>query len=265
MKYLFWNTNNVVHIDTVLIELIETYTPNIFALAEYNNDGVALSKKLQAKGLLYEEVPQVSCRVRIFTNIKINFVDHGHDNKYFTIKFFPYNKIEKHIIAFVHFPSKLRPVQRKNDAIIREMMTAIKESSENISCKKVIIMGDFNMNPFEESMVSADALHAVSTRKIARKGSRKIDDITYDYMYNPMWNFIGDLNSMSGTYYYASSDFTCFYWNTFDQFLISPDLIDDLELKNIKIINSVNTTSLCSKTKPKISDHLPIYFELGGK
>lgn len=265
MKYLFWNTNKIVDIDKVLVELIESHTPHIFALAEYINDGDSLLKKLLAKGLLYYEVPQIACRVRIFTCFNIKYVEHGHDNKYFTIKLFPYNKTENHIISFVHFPSKMRPVQRKNDVIIREMMSAIKSSMALVSNKKIIIMGDFNMNPFEESMVSADSLHAVSTRSIASKVNRKIDNVTYDYMYNPMWNFVGDSNPTFGTYYYASSDFTCYYWNTFDQFLISPELIDDLKMDQIKVISSVNTTSLCSKTKPNISDHLPIYFELGGK
>ena len=51
----------------------------------------------------------------------------------------------------------------------------------------------------------------------------------------------------------------------FDQIIVSSELINDVNVENIRIIDSVGTCMLGEKGKPKISDHYPLYCELGGK
>ncbi len=76
---------------------------------------------------------------------------------------------------------------------------------------------------------------------------------------------LGDLNDINGTYYYDKTMDHSRYWNTFDQFVVSPALIKDIE--EIRILKNVGSVSLANKNRipdSKISDHYPLYFKLGG-
>ena len=67
------------------------------------------------------------------------------------------------------------------------------------------------------------------------------------------------------TYYYDKTMDHSRYWNTFDQFVVSPALIKDIE--EIRILKNVGSVSLANKNRipdSKISDHYPLYFKLGG-
>ena len=77
--------------------------------------------------------------------------------------------------------------------------------------------------------------------------------------YNPMWNLLGDFQYPPGTYYYKSSQEKTEFWNIFDQVMIRPQLRNRFVDTSLKIITETETTSLVDK---KISDHLPIVFEV---
>ena len=81
-----------------------------------------------------------------------------------------------------------------------------------------------------------------------------------------MWNFLGDNNDVNGTFYYDKTSDHSRYWNTFDQFVVSPKLMEDI--KEIKVVKSVGNINLADKNgipNRNISDHYPLYFRLGGK
>lgn len=85
-------------------------------------------------------------------------------------------------------------------------------------------------------------------------------------IYNPMWHLMGNYSSLcKGTYYYSTAT-KSFNWYTYDQVLIRPDLIDKFNIENLKILDSINETSLLNKSnvpnKKNISDHLPIKFKI---
>ncbi|MSU02140.1 endonuclease/exonuclease/phosphatase family protein [Tissierella pigra] len=129
-----------------------------------------------------------------------------------------------------------------------------------------LVMGDFNINPFEDSMVNADTLHALSSKNIAKKIRRIVYEESYDMFYNPMWNKLGDENG-DGTYYYNSSQITNYYWNILDQFIVRPEIADIVNVNDIKIITQVGKYILKKDSgipDKGISDHFPLYFKLGG-
>ena len=86
----------------------------------------------------------------------------------------------------------------------------------------------------------------------------------YDYFYNPMWNFLGDKNSVPGTYYYAKSIHYNEPWNTFDQVLIRPQLLDNFVYSDLKILTRIKNKELYNHKTNKlfISDHLPILINI---
>jgi len=57
---------------------------------------------------------------------------------------------------------------------------------------RTFLAGDFNMDPYDDGMLGAGALHGMMTRRTALLGSRIVDGGRYHMFYNPMWGFMGD-------------------------------------------------------------------------
>lgn len=270
MRYLFWNTNGK-DVDKVICLLIKEYKPTILALAEYENDIDNLVREIETYvGISYMQLQKFACRVCILVNEKLSdSIEHCMDHTNYTIKIIPYNSYnDSHIVVFVHLPSKMNDNKEKNRHILEQITCKVNElNPENM--RKVIILGDFNLNPYEEAMTYLTGCNAVSCRDVAMKIKRKDKSETdkyYYYYYNPMWNFLGDKDGINGTYYYSKTSDHSRYWNTFDQFVVSPALIKDID--EVKIVKHVGEISLESKggiPDLRISDHYPLYFKLGGR
>lgn len=270
MRYLFWNTHNK-NVDSIVCELAKKYTPTILALAEYkgNTDQLVLNIQKQSN-IQYKVVQPFACKIQILINAKLgDKVEHCQDHKNYTIKMLPYNSYkDEHIVAFVHLPSKMNDTREKNRFLLEKITSQINELSIEKD-RKVLIFGDFNLNPYEDAMTQLTGCNAVSSRDVAWKIGRKHwveKDKQFLYYYNPMWNYLGDFNKVCGTYYYDKTTDHSRYWNTFDQFIVSPQLIRDIE--EIEIITNVGNINLTDKNgvpNTKISDHYPLYFKLGGK
>lgn len=266
MRYLFWNTRNE-DVDYYILKMIKEYTPTIIALAEYNKDTENLIKSVKSElDIDYAEIVQLACTIKVLIKRKlVKYVKPYNDSTNYSINIIPYNSyVNNHIVTFVHLPSKMYPNEEKNRYLLGEITSKIDELDSSKS-RKVLIFGDFNSNPYEKPMTCLTGCNAVSSRDVARKISRieKSENKSFYYYYNPMWNFLGDSCDPYGTYYYYRSDFDSIYWNTFDQFVVSPELISDIE--EIKIIKTIGRESLCRKNGvPNVSDHFPLYFKLGG-
>ncbi|MCK4823091.1 hypothetical protein KA005_45445 [bacterium] len=126
-----------------------------------------------------------------------------------------------------------------------------------------IIIGDFNMNPFEKGMVAASAIHSIPCSLTAKERKRVIKGREYSMFYNPMWNLFGDNDNKPGTYYYKKASHLVYFWNIFDQVIIRPELIDKFNSKSLEIISKAGEISLVDENhRPCLSDHLPIFFSL---
>lgn len=77
---------------------------------------------------------------------------------------------------------------------------------------------------------------------------------------------VGDFKEPAGKYYYPKGGLRTDYWNIFDQVVLRPTLVDKLNKNTINIIHKINDQPLIKDVKPidTISDHLRIFFELGG-
>jgi hypothetical protein len=130
-----------------------------------------------------------------------------------------------------------------------------------------VLVGDLNMSPFENGVVSAAGLHGVMSRQVARKGSRIVQSREYPFLYNPMWNLMGDEPpGPPGTYYYPEGGHRAFFWHMFDQVLIRPGLLDRFDAQRLRVLESVDHTPLLNAAGlpdgDRASDHLPLLFQL---
>ena len=82
------------------------------------------------------------------------------------------------------------------------------------------------------------------SQQVARKQERTVQETSYPFFYNPMWNLFGDYSpGPPGTYYYSDSTHKVFFWNMFDQVLIRPDLLDRFDMNGLKIIEKTSSIS----------------------
>jgi hypothetical protein len=128
-------------------------------------------------------------------------------------------------------------------------------------------VGDLNMNPFETGVVGANGLHAVMSRSLARRTARTVNGISYPFFYNPMWSRMGDSSAgPCGTFYYERSEQVVYFWNTFDQVLLRPELLDRFDIEHLVVPTTAGGTPLVTSDgrpdKKSASDHLPLVFEL---
>jgi endonuclease/exonuclease/phosphatase family metal-dependent hydrolase len=144
----------------------------------------------------------------------------------------------------------------------------IRHAEHKVGHARTVVIGDFNMNPFEAGVVGSEGLHAVMDRRIAATSSRKVQGETRDYFYNPMWANFGDAGSTPpGTYFYdASGREVNYFWNMFDQILVRPALLPCLSTDSVSVVTEIEGDSLLDERgRPDReigSDHLPVVLRL---
>lgn len=198
------------------------------------------------------------------------------------------------VLSVVHFYSKLEGgyAQKVNQVFTYTIRSILKEyKSLNIDRGKVMIMGDFNLNPYEELMyhngkIEGDHLLTFPSRKSFYHLSNRHDH----FFYNPMWLVMGDQRVVSVPDYHPSrfrSNYTYLVvekskfellkvinyeknYNVLDGVLLAKDLtpyfedkiwIKDSFLEHSGSISLLNNDGL-TLNKDLYSDHLPIIFEL---
>lgn len=262
MKYLFWNINKK-DLSIPITKLLSEYQCDFVAFSEMDIDSDLLLRSLTSLNLSYYPITVMCDRIKIFTRFSPEWIRPLHDSSYYTILKVRHESLGYHIVAVVHFPSKLYADEYDHMSQARTLKSEIEalEQAENIV--QTVIFGDFNMNPFEEGMVNADTLFTVPCRNVASIRSRKIKGQDYSMFYNPMWSMFGDQHAPPGTYFYSQASIKSYYWHLFDQVIIRPSLTDSFPLDKLKIIYSVKGLSLTNdKGYPDASDHLPLYFEI---
>jgi len=174
---------------------------------------------------------------------------------------------QKVYFVLVHLSSKLYYEGSDQDAMVPEIKKFIDTIETTNNSSNTIVLGDFNMDPFQNGMIQATGFHSTFDKRTARQGKRTIQGKEYKYFYNPMWSFYGELGKgdVHGSYYNAISKPICYFWNIFDQILLRPELLEFFDEDSLKILTSIDGTDLLNKhsrVNNEISDHLPVEFEL---
>ena len=254
MNISFWNTHKNKEINNFLIDMIIEKNIDIMLLSEYSDNVNYLINELYVMGKYYDEISPIACKkIKILYN-KDLFIDINDDcSNYVSIRILK-DCFDFELFA-VHFPSKLYTSEDNRQLVARTLKNDIEKYN------KVLVVGDFNSNPFDKTMSALSCLLALPTKEYKK---RKIQGIERKILYNPMWKFFGDFESIPGTYFYNSSDDINYYWNIFDQVLISQELVDAFNSEKLEIIKEINKKDLIEENKinDKISDHLPILFSL---
>jgi Endonuclease/Exonuclease/phosphatase family len=268
-RFLFWNIN-CKPLAPVIADLAQEQHADIVALVECNIEPHVLLTALNSvEGSDFHLAPGLSEGIRIFTRFSRSFLTrifNGESERLIIRRLSLPARLEV-LLCVAHLPSKLYWSSDDQLHECIEIARKITEAEDKAGHQRTVLVGDFNMNPFETGLVTAGELHAVMSREVASGRSRTVQGREYRYFYNPMWNKFGDANgNTAGSYFYRAPKPISYFWNVFDQVLIRPELAEKFDPKRLQILKSVGEESLVrGNGRPdstRFSDHLPIVFEL---
>lgn len=260
MRVLFWNTHQNENINTVLSELIIENDASVVILAEYTAKMDDLIALLASNGIIMEQYD--SCCERIKLLGSLDCVELRLDDSHYTIQLIN----GKDILCCVHLNSKLHAGHEGyREVLIDRIVRDIQKIEQEVGTENSIVVGDFNINPYEASCIDARYFHGIPVCIEAERKSRTVAGNEYFMFYNPMWNLLGDFQKPYGTYYYNEGGTQNTYWNIFDQVIFRPALKERFLKDSLKILTETKTKYLLDSNghpDKSISDHLPIIFEI---
>lgn len=261
MKVLFWNTYKNTNINETISELTAENNASIIVLAEYiaSVDDL-LSSLLLQYGIKMQRYG--SCCERITIIGSVSDVEVRFDSDHTTIQIIN----GKDILCCVHLNSKIfSDHEAQREILIDQLMQELCAIEKELGSENTMIVGDFNINPYDPSCIDARYLHSLPIYEETKRRTRTVAGNEYSMFYNPMWRFLGDENEPYGTYYCNNSGSVNTYWILYDQVIIRPALRKRFVDDSLRIITETQSKYLLDSNghpDKTISDHLPIMFEI---
>lgn len=258
MNIIYWNTNKTETLDRV-IDIIDTKNPDIVFLSEINKKIIEGEyERLKNCGYEYFENPGCN-RVAIIKKHTFK-VELKQQSNYFTVI---HEVISETYIVSIHLPSQMFQHMKALKEFIREFRQTLDIEVGSSLEKKIIVIGDFNINPHEEGMIDFDgflATNSTSSRDTITHLQKK--RTTY---YNPTW-LLYSRKQFPGTKSFqrpSGSSYDVIEHHYLDQVVISKKLLKCILEDHIEIIEQTNNFSFFDKEKNLIlgSDHLPLLYQ----
>ena len=270
ISFLFWNLDNNDLRESVS-NLVYLYQPTVIILAENIIEpgnllnSINLRNKISSYTYNYLNESQ-SAGIDIFPGFSSKYIKPIYEEERISICKINLIGLDELLLISLHLPSKLYKEPEHQRFISDDVNKTIRQIEKEQGHNRTIVIGDFNMDPFEPGLVNAKGFHAVRSKFVAEKIERTISNNEYPMFYNPIWKLYGNVEPDSlGTYYYWDSAPEMFFWNMLDQVIIRPSLLKYYD-GNIKIINHDGENSLVDDDgiprRENYSDHLPLFFSL---
>ncbi len=270
LTFLFWNLKRA-RAD-ILASLVKRENVDVLILAECPLRPAEILTALNQEFSDYFYVPNRCPRIAAYTRFSEQFLaplEPHVEGEYWAIRRLVLPGRLAILLCMVHFPSKLHRSSDDQSAFATDFArTILAQAEAREQHERTVLVGDLNMNPYENGVVQYNGLHGVMTREIARREMRTVNFQSNRFFYNPMWRHFGERpEGHAGTYYYGSPKSRADYWNIYDQVLVRPDLLPYFRDEELRIIHhDANLDlSLLRMGKPdlqEVSDHLPIVFHL---
>ena len=267
VSFLFWNLKKLPRAE-IVARLAHEHAVDVLILAEYEMEDEYFRSVLETVTTWrYEKPWSESTKIHIFSRLEQYRIDAVFDDesRRLTVRRLRIAKADL-LLAAVHLQAKVGWSDEEQRAALQSLTHDLSRIEDEAGHRRTILVGDFNMNPFEKGMISSHGLHAVASRQIAEERTRKVAGRQYPFFYNPMWGLLGDTTpGPAGTHYFRKATPDIYFWNIFDQVLIRPDLMRQFQ-GDLEIVTTVGDTSLLTtRGFPDVkigSDHLPVRFSL---
>ncbi|MCU0345987.1 MAG: endonuclease/exonuclease/phosphatase family protein [Saprospiraceae bacterium] len=261
LNFLFWNLAGK-DLGAQVENLVRLHSVDVLILAENSTSGEAILTADLAKDFV--AVPEQNAKVQIYSKLPPSQFFLVANEPRYTVRLLSFDGMEEMLLVALHLPSKINMTEYQQSAEAYFLNMNLAQIERDFGIQRTIVVGDFNMHPFDYGMVSHAGFNAVMTRKIAQKQGRKVQFEHYPYFYNPMWGFFGDreeAGAVPGTLYKPGD----FNWHLFDQLLIRPTLLGNFVQNELKILTGDGKHQFLTKNgavSKLFSDHLPLKFSL---
>ncbi|MFD2571128.1 endonuclease/exonuclease/phosphatase family protein [Spirosoma soli] len=268
LNVLFWNVHKK-NLTPQIVNLALSKDIDILVLAENPVSSVQLIQALNISGPYYfQNHPLSQCKkITIVTKFHYDLIMPQEEDHRLTIRRIRLPTGTDFLLTALHLGGKGNFTPESQSEAASLVAEQLIRAEARLGVDRHVVLGDFNMNPFEPGMIKANGFHGTMSSEIAERGSRTVQKREYTYFYNPTWGLFGDLNKdVSGTYYYQRAEHVCYEWNVFDQILVRPSTINNFVKGSLEIIHSDSVTSLLTNrnvpNEDMYSDHLPLFFTL---
>ena len=268
MNFLFWNLNKK-PLERLVADLAELHNVDVLILTECNISTQVMLQSLNSRDdRMFHRTQSERDKIVIYTRFSPEFLRPLFESSRLTIRRLRLPERDDDVLlAAVHLLDKGNSSDDSQRAASAELASMILSVEKEVGHERTVLVGDFNMNPFEAGVVMATGFHAVMTRALAEGQRRIVQEREYPFFYNPMWGHFGDAgDGPPGTYYYPGAEHLVYFWNMFDQVLIRPALLSIFRNEELKILSAIGERSLVTTKalpdKAVGSDHLPILFRL---
>jgi len=263
MKFIFWNINKKPLVDE-LAELIYESQCDLCVLAESNEEIVeqvilCLNEKYEIECSLFDNPGCDRITFIMIGQLEISLLN---QNEYFSLVKIRGNK-EDLIAGFVHFPSQLYATMESIGALCATLHGQVAEEERRFNIHMSLLMGDFNVNPFDRPMISFRSLGATNGQQCSLRGTISSYGDAKELFYNPMWTLYAKYKERPGSYRYTTTTNHVLTWHFLDQVIIRPSLIDYFDFDILSLIMGTRNFNYLNQNQfPKSSDHLPLMCEI---
>ncbi|MDO6745516.1 hypothetical protein Q4553_13155 [Tenacibaculum soleae] len=259
MKFIYWNTNNIKEL-LQIVDICNSEKPDIFFLSEIEESNLEDDKELLKQNDYVHFSNPGSSRVQIIVKKELN-IELGLQNKYYTNVKLPDFDLD---IISLHLPSQMF---QHFDALKEFIRDFRKDIDLNIGIpdeKRILLIGDFNVSPFDKPMIDFDGFSATnsinSRERITHLGKNKA------LYYNPTWKLFSN-SSFPGTKYFkrpSGSSYDILEHHFLDQVVISTKLSREIKDEEIKVIEKSSKYKYYNQGSNVIleSDHLPLSYKI---
>lgn len=173
LTFLFWNTGRR-NLTVNVARLVAMHHVDVVVLAESPVLPGNLLLALNASQARYHYAEGQLCpRIQIYTSFPTTALEVVHYEEYSTLCALQLSSGQELILVATHMVSQLRNTLDTVNSRVRLLAETIREFETTRGHSNTLLVGDFNLNPFDRSLIAADALHGVSTKKLAEQRARR--------------------------------------------------------------------------------------------
>lgn len=264
MRIVFWNVNHV-DLTGLVCLLAKTTDADVIVLNENTVPSQMTLKALHKEVSTEFFVPRTNSEKRFHCFCRNQALDLSEVHSGFRISVRRLNvSATPTLLALVHGVDIQNYDTEERQSFAQSLATELQFAKQNWSTNRLIVMGDFNMNPFDRGMNLAAGLNAMMTKACASVATRRYLGKDYDLYYNPMWSYLGDLSDGPAGTIYDTSRRGPYGWSMLDQVILSHSVLG--LFGRVEIITTVGANSLLDANghpdSDSASNHLPVMLEL---
>jgi hypothetical protein len=273
LTVLFWNFNcKLPDPETILADVVAGLCVDLLALTESTTDPDRLLEALRHTDPNFDQAHVDHPRFQLFTRFEGARLTGFAEDDRLSVSRLRLAGRKEILFGVLHLFDRRnydRDAQHTLGLSVYNTLYAAEEAAGHV---RTIVVGDFNMNPFEKGILDGNGFGAMATRSLAARHTRDGKNQVRRF-YNPTWTRLGrDLPEAPGTYYWDNSaDPFNLFWHSLDQVLVRPALFNSFRDEDFQILTAIpwgsgETLDLIRDRgkhwELRVSDHLPVLFKL---